>query len=184
MLLWQLGLRGEAECQRGNVKMLSPWQLLVVLGSGSIIQSLDTYLQDICQIKVNAFMFYLQIPLQFSIKQSLGAVFRRREAGTSRAHTAGAETHEAGIPGEYLAESAIKSRCSDVGAFLWQSQYHETSLSWNSKNLMFMDNSERRNELDIGSTGQSTVNQSDAFMGSLSGVLIQNKETASETKLI
>ena len=51
------------------------------------IPSLDTYLQYICQIKVNAFMFYLQIPLQFSIKQSLGAVFRRREAGTSRAHT-------------------------------------------------------------------------------------------------
>lgn len=49
---------------------------------------------------------------------------------------------------------------------------------------MFMDNSERRNELDIGSSGKSTVNQSDAFMGSLSGVLIQNKETASDTKLI
>ena len=49
--------------------------------------------------------------------------------------------------------------------------------------LMFMD-FERRNELDIDSTGKSTVNQSDAFMGSLLKVLIQNKETASDTKLI
>ena len=49
-----------------------------------------------------------------------------------------------------------------------------------------MDNFKRRNEffLDIGSGWKSTVNQSDAFMGSLSGVLIQNKETASDTKLI
>ena len=69
------------------------------------IPSLDTYLQDICQIKVNAFMFYLQIPLQFSIKQSLGAVLGRR-------------VHPEHTHSRAAAAAGIKSKRSDFSEFL------------------------------------------------------------------